>query len=239
MKWKEMESPSKWDDPEKIVNGCIEEQLKIVSGYKGNRKANLQKSKEAFEPKHIAISLSGEPTLYPSLGDLIGEFHNRNYTTFLVTNGTVPNALSQLAVEPTQLYVSVCAFNKESFQETCRPQIPVAWEKINETLSLLQSFSCRKSVRITLVKGLNMRQPEKYADIIKKAYPDFIEIKAFMHVGFSRKRLSYSNMPNHRDITDFSVKLGEALGYNVLDECKSSRVVLLSRYNRKRMINVN
>ena len=235
MKWKETELP-KWDDPEEIVNGCIEAQLKILSGYKGNQKTNLRKFTEALTPRHAAISLSGEPTLYPPIGDLIGEFHNMDFTTFLVSNGTIPGALSQLTVEPTQLYVSVCAFDEKSFRETCRPQIPAAWEKLNETLDFLPSFSCRKAIRITLVKGLNMDHPEKYADLIEKASPDFVEPKAFMHVGFSRMRLSYQNMPNHLDVRNFAVKLADALGYNILDECTSSRVVLLGRSEKKRLI---
>jgi len=218
MKWGEMELPRQ-DDPEEIVKGCITEQLKILSGYKGNPQTNQEKYKEALTPKHAAISLSGEPTLYSSLGDLIHGFHKRGFTTFLVSNGTVPEALSQLSEEPTQLYISVSAFDKKTFRETCRPQISAAWEKLNETLSMLHSFKCPTVIRMTLAKRVNMKRPERYAQLIEKANPTYVEPKAYMHVGFSRLRLGF-------------VLLAEELGYNILDESSESRVVLLSRLKK-------
>jgi tRNA wybutosine-synthesizing protein 1 len=223
----------KWDEPETIVKGCRNVQSRLLSGYKGNPKISEVKFRDASIPRHVAISLAGEPTLYPFLSDLIACFHKQDFTTFLVSNGTVPNALSKLSVEPTQLYVSLCAFDKKSFQATCRPQIPKAWEKLNETLSLLQSFKCRKVIRITLVKGLNMDHAEKYARLVKRASPDFVEPKAYMHVGFSRLRLGYQNTPSHSDIQNFAVKLASLLGFTFLDQCKHSRVVLLSKYKDK------
>ncbi|MFQ6095487.1 MAG: 4-demethylwyosine synthase TYW1, partial [Candidatus Bathyarchaeia archaeon] len=65
--------------------------------------------------------------------------------------------------------------------------------------------------------------------LIEKAQPTFVEPKAYMHVGFSRLRLGFENMPTHREIRDFAVKLAEETGYNVLDEAPESRIVLLSR----------
>jgi tRNA wybutosine-synthesizing protein 1 len=85
------------------------------------------------------------------LGELIRAFHRRGFTTFLVSNGTVPSALAELNEEPTQLYISVCAPDEESYRHICRPQIPKAWEKLNETLALLPSFKCPTVFRITSV----------------------------------------------------------------------------------------
>jgi len=231
LKWEETELP-KWDDPEEIVEGCVKAQLKILSGYKGNPKADQEKYKEALTPKHAAISLTGEPTLYAPLGGLIESFHKRGFTTFLVSNGTVPEALPQLGEEPTQLYVSVCAFNEKTFSETCRPQIPAAWEKLNETLSLMPSFHCPTVIRLTLVRNLNLSHPELYARLIEKANPTYVEPKAYMHVGFSRLRLGFENMPTHREIREFAAQLAKEMGYNVLDEAPESRVVLLSRLEK-------
>lgn len=229
--WSETEQP-RWDSPEDIVKGCIKAQLRILSGYKGNPKTDSKKLSEALSPKHVAISLAGEPTLYPSLGDLIQSFHSKGFTTFLVSNGTLPHSLSQLGAEPTQLYISVCAFNKENFLETCRPQAPLAWENLNETLSLLPSFRCPTVVRITLTRYLNMKDPELYAHLIEKANPTYIEPKAYMHVGFSRLRLGFDNMPTHKEIQEFATRLAKEMGYNILDESPESRVVLLSRLEK-------
>lgn len=231
MKWGEMELPQ-WDAPEEIVEGCIDEQLKILSGYKGNPETNQEKYKEALTPKHAAISLSGEPTLYSPLGDLIRCFHRRGFTTFLVSNGTVSEALSQLGEEPTQLYISVSAFDEKTFRETCRPQTPAAWEKLNETLSMLPSFKCPTVIRMTLARHVNMKKPELYARLIEEANPTYVEPKAYMHVGFSRLRLGFRNMPTHQEIREFAAPLAEELGYNILDEAPESRVVLLSRLEK-------
>jgi len=231
LKWEETQLPN-WDEPEEIIEGCIKEQLKILSGYKGNPKADPEKYKEALTPKHAAISLAGEPTLYSPLGDLTKGFHKLGFTTFLVTNGTVPQALSQLSEEPTQLYVSVSAFDRKTYVKTCRPQIPDAWEKLNETLSLLPSFRCPTVIRITSARNLNLKHPELYARLIKKANPTYVEPKAYMHVGFSRLRLGFKNMPTHREIQDFATQLAKEMGYNILDEAPESRVVLLSRLEK-------
>ena len=230
-RWEEMKLPE-WDSPEEIVDGCIKEQLRILSGYKGNPKADVEKYEEALTPRHAAISLSGEPTLYPQLEGLLQEFHKRGFTTFLVTNGTLPKVLSELSEEPTQLYVSVSAFDEKTYVKTCRPQIPDAWERLNETLSLLPSFKCPTVVRITLARNLNLKHPELYARLIEEANPTYVEPKAYMHVGFSRLRLGFENMPTHREIQFFANRLAEEMGYNILDEAKESRVVLLSRLEK-------
>jgi len=231
LKWEET-GASKWDEPEEIVESSVRAQLKILTGYKGNPKTNREKFRAALKPRHVAISLAGEPTLYPQLGELIKCFHRRGFTTFLVSNGTVPEALTKLSEEPTQLYVSLCAYDEESFKKTCRPQIPRAWKKLNQTLTSLPSFKCPTVLRLTLVRHLNMKHPELYANFIEKANPTYIEPKAYMHVGFSRLRLSFENMPSHEEIRNFADELAKETGYHVLDEAPDSRVVLLSRLEK-------
>ena len=229
--WDEMKLPT-WNSPEEIVEASIKMQLKILSGYKGNPNANKQKFKEALTPKHAAISLTGEPTLYNPIGELIQAFHKRGFTTFLVSNGTVPSALAKLGKEPTQLYVSVCAPDEETFKQVCRPQIPKAWEKLNQTLELLSSFKCPTVIRITSVRGLNMKNIKGYAKLIEKANPTYIEPKAYMYVGFSRLRLGYECMPNHREIREFATQIAKETSYNIIDESQESRVVLLSKLEK-------
>jgi tRNA wybutosine-synthesizing protein 1 len=231
LQWEETTMPF-YDNAEDIVEGCLEAQKKLLSGYKANPKVNKEKLEEALHPKHAAISLAGEPTLYPQLGDLIESFHMKSFTTFLVTNGTKPDILSKLNPEPSQLYVSTCAPDKKTFYETCRPQIPKAWEKLNQTLAMLPSFKCPTVMRITLARNLNLKHPELYAQLIEKAQPTYVEPKAYMHVGFSRLRLTYENMPLHKEIREFALSLAEETGYKILDESKASRVVLLSKLDK-------
>jgi tRNA wybutosine-synthesizing protein 1 len=226
--WDEMKLPD-WDSAEEIVEGSLNAQKAILSGYSGNSKTNWKKLAEASKPKHVAISLTGEPTLYEPLGELISAFRNKGFTTFLVSNGTRPSKLAELSQEPTQLYVSVCAPNKEVFRSVCRPQVPDAWAKLNETLGLLPSFRCPTVIRTTLVKRHNMKDADGYAELVEKARPTYVEVKAYMHIGFSNLRLGYESMPDHKEICDFAMRLAEKTGYNIIDESVESRVVLLSK----------
>jgi len=229
--WNEMKLPP-WDSAEDIVEGSIKEQLKILSGYKANPKSDKRKFNEALHPKHVAISLTGEPTLYQNLAELMKRFHKKGFTTFLVTNGTNPKALTELEEEPTQLYVSACAPDKTTFTHTCHPQIPKAWNKLNETLTLLPSFKCPTVIRITLARDLNMKNIEGYAKLVQKARPTYVEPKAYMHVGFSRLRLGFDSMPNHKEIKEFATQLATETSYNIINESSDSRVVLLSRLQK-------
>jgi tRNA wybutosine-synthesizing protein 1 len=226
--WNELKLP-KWDSPEEIVQGSLKAQDRILSGYKGNLQASPQRLREALTPRHVAISLTGEPTLYEPLGELLRAFHKRRFTTFLVSNGTMPDKLAELGEEPTQLYISVCAPNEDVFKRVCRPQIPDAWEKLNETLGFMQSFRCPTVVRMTLVKDRNMAGVDGYAKLVEKANPTYIEAKAYMHIGFSTLRLGYDAMPEHKEVRDFATCLAERTGYRIIDEAPESRVVLLSK----------
>lgn len=216
LRWEET-TASKWDDPEDLIEKCVKTQLRLISGYKGNPKTDSLKFREALRPRHVAISLAGEPTLYPHLSELITGFHQRVFTTFLVSNGTVPEALTKLTAEPTQLYVSLCAYDEPTFLKTCRPQVPKAWDKLNQTLDALPSFRCPTVLRVTLARHVNLSHPEEYARLIKKANPTYVEPKAYMYVGFSRLRLGFENMPSHQEIRDFAAKLADKTGYNILN----------------------
>jgi len=231
VRWDEMRNPNK-DTPEQIVEGCFRAQEKIISGYKGNEKTDWRKFQEAQRPKQVAISLTGEPTLYEPLGELIRLFHQRGLTTFLVTNGTLPSKLSKLSQEPTQLYVSLCAPNEEVYRRVCRPQFPAAWAKLNETLELLKSFRCPTAIRMTMVKDHNMDQIDGYAKLVEKAQPTYIEAKAYMHIGFSNLRLGFDRMPMHDEVKKFAAQLAEKTGYRVINEAPESRVVLLSKLEK-------
>ena len=218
------------DNPKYILDKSIEAQRKLITGFKGDERCDQKKWKEANDPNMVACSLSGEPTLYTELGDFFEECHKRGMTTFLVTNGTTPEALENLDTLPRQLYVSVVAPNKEVYKKICSPLISNGWEKLNQTLELLPSLDTRVVIRHTLVQGWNMdeKHVKEYVRLDKKASPIFIEPKGYVFVGYSRKRMSLSNMPSHENVKDFGNKLAESLGYDLVMEKSDSRVVLLS-----------
>jgi tRNA wybutosine-synthesizing protein 1 len=231
---------TKGDEPEYILDNAIEAQKKLITGFKGDPRCDQKKWREANKPNMLACSLSGEPTLYPKLGEFFNVCHKRGITTFLVTNGTTPEMLEKLDPLPTQLYVSVVAPNKEVYKKICSPLIPNGWEKLNQTLELLPSLNTRTVIRHTLVQGWNMddRFIEQYAKLDKIASPQFIEPKAYVFVGYSRKRMNLSNMPSHESIKDFGKKLAELLVYKTIMEKSDSRVVLLAENsNKTRLVN--
>ena len=178
-------------------------------------------------PNNAAISLAGEPTLYPKIDELIGEFNRRDFTTFVVSNGQCVERLQNLKNDPYQLYLSLDAPCEKIFNEVCRPRINDAWANLNESLETLSSFNSRTCIRNTCVRGRNMEQPEEYAKLIKKADPDFVEIKAYMCVGSSRERLTLDNMPTFDEVKEFAKKIGDACGKELVNESEISRVVLL------------
>jgi len=217
------------DEPSEIIDELIKAQRLLLTGFKGNLEVDRKKWKEAQNPTNAALSLIGDSILYPRISELLEEFHRRRFSTFLVTKGTSPKKLKALEVEPTNLYISLCAPDKETYMKVDYPLVKHGWKRMNESLELMKGFNCRKVIRITLVKGLNMNNPEKYAKLILKTEPDFIEPKGYMWVGESQNRLPMGAMPFHEDVVEFAKKLSEFTGYEIKDEFKPSRVVLLSK----------
>ena len=219
-----------WDSPTEILDGVIEAQRQLLSGFGGNPKVSRTRFVEAMNPRHLAISLDGEPTLYPHLGEFIREASRRGMTTFLVTNGTMPERLRELssAAEPTTIYLSLYGPDRETHIRTNKPLISDSWERVLESLKVMSGMKCRKIIRLTLVKDYNMHSPEKYAELIKLAGPDYVECKGYTHVGESQKRLRRENMPSMEDLRSFASALQEILGFVPVAEDDVSRVVLLA-----------
>jgi tRNA wybutosine-synthesizing protein 1 len=141
----------------------------------------MQAHGEALHPNHAAISLDGEPLLYPKMSEFVKEFKNRNMTTFIVTNSTLPEEINKLDTLPSQLYLTLPAPNEKIYKKTCRPTIKKGWKKIMESLDMIDSLSCRTLVRLTAVRNLNVNEKfiKDYIKIIEKVNPNFFEIKGF------------------------------------------------------------
>jgi tRNA wybutosine-synthesizing protein 1 len=232
--WEQTRLPEKEaEEPDDIVEGCVEAHREAMSGFGGNPDVPEAMLEEAKQPIHAAISLEGEPTLYPYIGDLVGSFFRHGFkSTFIVTNGLRPDVLGSLETEPSQLYVSVCAPDEETYRRTCRPLVSDGWGRLLETLELLRNFSCPTVLRHTLIPGLNMNDPVGYAKLAEKSGATYLEPKAAMSVGYARRRFSYEEMARHEDIRVFAEALAEESGYEILDEQPLSSIVLLSRLEK-------
>ncbi len=235
----------KVDSPSEIIDNCIKQQRKLLTGFKGNSKVNFKKLKQAQEPMQFAISLIGEPTLYPKIGELISELRKKRKTSFVVSNGLCPEVLKKLSKNkqlPTQLYISLNSPNEKLFDKWHKSSVKNAWKKFNKSLEIIKGLKdkTRTVIRMTLVKDLNMKseQVKDYVKLIKKACPDFIEVKGFVSVGFSRQRLGYEMMPSHEEVKEYAKKIVNELGegYKILDEHKFSKVVLIGKDKKKMKI---
>jgi tRNA wybutosine-synthesizing protein 1 len=224
------------DDPEFILEKSLDAQRSLTTGFKGDDRCDLRLWEEAQKPNQVAISLTGEPTFYPRLGEFIECCHKRKMTTFVVSNGTTPKILEKLDPLPTQLYITVAAPNEEIYKKLCAPMFPRAWESLNVTLELLPSLNTRTVIRITLVEGWNLGWEGDYAKLIEKAQPNFVEPKGFVFVGSSRLRMKLANMPSHEKVRDFGSRLTKLTGYGTLREVEDSRVVLLGDGKTERLI---
>jgi len=236
------------DEPEDILDSAISAQRNLITGFKGDPRCNQEYWHEALEPTQVAISLSGEPTLYPKLGEFIELCNRRSMTTFLVTNGTRPDILENLDPLPTQIYVSLTAPNEDIYKRLCVPMVKSStapqgktkpgWESVLATLELLPSLGkrTRTVIRHTLVDEWNLGWEKEYAKLDALAEPMFIEPKSYVFVGYSRERMNLKNMAKHEKIRAFSQILAKELSYEIAQERTDSRVVLLKRPGSKSKI---
>jgi len=227
--WENDAVMAEYDDPEALLDRSVDAQRRILSGFKGEDEVELDRWEESQRPKHVAISLTGEPTLYPKMNRFLELCHERGITTFLVTNGTNPDALRALDPLPTQLYVSVTAPNPEVFRRLTLPAYDDAWERLLESLSIVRDLRTRRVVRHTLVRGWNLGWVGRYAELDLIARPDFIEPKGYVYMGRSRQRLGRDHVPEHEEIAEFARRLARRTGYLLLDESPESKVLLLGR----------
>ena len=180
----------------------------------------MQAHGEALHPNHAAISLDGEPLLYPKMSEFVKEFKKRNMTTFIVTNSTLPEEINKLDTLPSQLYLTLPAPNEKIYKKTCRPMIKNGWKKIMESLDMIDSLSCRTLVRLTAVRNLNVNEKfiKDYIKIIEKVNPNFFEIKGFtlQAKALSIKERLKSNMPVQHYFPEYDYLKNIALKFEEL-----------------------
>jgi tRNA wybutosine-synthesizing protein 1 len=226
--------------PEVILSNLMKERRKLIMGYYGDAQHDKKKLDESLLPSHYAISLSGEPTMYPQLPQLI-QYLKKLPTTksiFLVTNGQEPEMLERLRDKdalPTQLYLSTNAPNKEIFQLVNRPRYEDAWERWNASLEIISRLDTRTVLRITLIRGYNYSDEliPAYSELIGHSNVHFIEAKSYMHIGRSTNRLERSDMLDIQEVRHFANEFArQSKIYSVMDESEISRIVVLQNKNR-------
>jgi tRNA wybutosine-synthesizing protein 1 len=235
------------EDPIEILDGIIEARKKLLCGFKGNKNIDIKKFEEGLVPSLYTMSLSGEATLYPRLGEMFAEIRRRGAVSFLVTNGLNSEALLNLEKNggelPTQLVVSTNAPNEKLFLEWHRSNKKNAWNEFLKTLEIVRKLKgkVRRVIRLTVVKpGMNgefskmtnMTEENvlEYCKLIRLAEPDFVHIKGFKAVGYAKERMGYDKQVWHDDVLEYAKKILEKLdGYSLKAEDERSCVVMLGR----------
>jgi wyosine [tRNA(Phe)-imidazoG37] synthetase (radical SAM superfamily) len=245
-----------------------EESKELVEKFVASKKEIIDVHLEAANPKHVAISYDGEPTMYARLPELICEFRRRGISTFVVTNGTFPERIIEMRESgnlPTQLYVTMAAPDKETYLRVCssvKPYFPVHddhWERLNRTLDLLSTLECRTVIRITSVRGINMIKPEVYRNRIMRANPSFLELKGFSISGNAPRiserlgetdlggrdpallKIALGYSPTHDEIIDFAKKISDDFSlFPLVSESRLNRQALMSvSWNDPNNIEIN
>lgn len=245
--WRPMEfydslkmEPEKVAEPKEILTKLMEERRKLIMGYYGDSRNDKQRLDESLLPSHYAISLSGEPTMYPKLPELIKYLKSLEATKsiFLVTNGQEPDMIQRLQDEdalPTQLYLSTNAADYDSFLKINKPKYNDSWQRWNKTLEMLKHLDTRTVLRITLIRNYNDQKEmiPAFASMLKQASPHFIEIKSYMHIGRSTNRLEHSNMLEMDEVRKFGEEIAkQSQIFSVMDESLVSRIVILQNDQR-------
>ncbi|XP_071946298.1 S-adenosyl-L-methionine-dependent tRNA 4-demethylwyosine synthase TYW1-like isoform X2 [Antedon mediterranea] len=219
----------KMDDPETVVKGALQNHYKMINEFKGVPGVIPERLAEGMTAKHCALSLVGEPIMYPEINTLIQLLHSKEISTFLVTNAQFPDAIRSL--EPvTQLYVSVDASTKDSLKKIDRPLFRDFWPRFLNSLKALSEKGQRTVYRLTIVKAWNSEEVDAYANLVSLGKPDFIEVKGVTYCGTSKaSSLTMENVPWHEEVVGFVENLANSLNdYEIASEHAHSNCVLLA-----------
>jgi tRNA wybutosine-synthesizing protein 1 len=220
------------DPPDMIVKEGIDQHRKMIRECKGIPGVKKERFEEAMTVRHCALSLVGEPIMYPRINELVADLHRRNISTFLVTNAQFPEAIHSL--NPiTQLYVSCDAATPETLKAIDRPLFQDFWERYLESLRAIKLKKQRTVYRLTLMKGQNMACATDYAKLVALGQPDFIEIKSVTFCGESKaSNLKLEHVPWHEEIKQFTEAILAAEGleefYELACEHQHSCITLLA-----------
>jgi len=227
------------DKPEDILAGALDNHVAMIKQLRGVPGAKPERLEEAKTVRHCALSLVGEPIMYPEINRLIDMMHERNISTFLVTNAQFPEQIRTLR-PITQLYVSVDASNPESLKKIDRPLFTDYWDRFLASIDALAEKKQRTVFRLTLVKKFNMNELQGYADLVTRGEPSFIEIKGVTFCGDSKNNpnsMTMENVPWHTEVVNFARQLLDLVGpgYDLAAEHQHSNCVLIAQ--KKFLIN--
>ncbi|PAA68710.1 hypothetical protein BOX15_Mlig019280g1, partial [Macrostomum lignano] len=231
--WRWLEDP-----PDEILSGALDAHRRMIREFRGVPGVMPERISEGMQPRHCALSLVGEPIMYPRINQLLHLLHTSGISSFLVTNAQFPEAMRQLP-PVTQLYVSVDAATPDSLKRIDRPLFKDFWQRFIDCLRAMRDCGQRTVYRLTLVKAWNTEKVQQYAKLVDLGCPDFIEVKGVTFCGDSKaSQLTMGNVPWHKEVVQFSQALADSLAnqYDIACEHEHSNCVLLAN-KRKFLVN--
>uniref|UniRef100_A0A673BZU3 S-adenosyl-L-methionine-dependent tRNA 4-demethylwyosine synthase TYW1 n=1 Tax=Sphaeramia orbicularis TaxID=375764 RepID=A0A673BZU3_9TELE len=219
----------KMDPPEKILQDSLEKHENMIRQFRGVPGVKPERYEEGLAVKHCALSLVGEPIMYPEINTFLRLLHSHRISSFLVTNAQFPQEIRSL-VPVTQLYVSVDASTKDSLKKIDRPLFKDFWPRFQDSLRALGEKRQRTVYRLTLVKAWNVEEMQAYSELIALGQPDFIEVKGVTYCGeSSASSLTMANVPWHQEVVAFVQQLADMLPqYEIACEHEHSNCLLIA-----------
>uniref|UniRef100_A0A8C5XFM2 tRNA 4-demethylwyosine synthase (AdoMet-dependent) n=1 Tax=Microcebus murinus TaxID=30608 RepID=A0A8C5XFM2_MICMU len=219
----------KMDQPEVILKEAMENHQNMIKQFKGVPGVQAERFEEGMTVKHCALSLVGEPIMYPEINRFLKLLHHCKISSFLVTNAQFPMEIRNLK-PVTQLYVSVDASTKDSLKKIDRPLFKDFWQRFLDSLKALAAKQQRTVYRLTLVKAWNVDELQAYAQLVSLGNPDFIEVKGVTYCGeSSASSLTMANVPWHEEVVRFVRELVELIpDYEISCEHEHSNCLLIA-----------
>lgn len=219
----------KMDPAEKILQDALEKHQSMIRQFRGVPGVKPERYEEGLAVKHCALSLVGEPIMYPEINTFVRLLHSHHISSFVVTNAQFPQEIRSL-VPVTQLYVSVDASTKDSLKKIDRPLFKDFWPRFLDSLRALGEKRQRTVYRLTLVKAWNVEEMQAYSELIALGQPDFIEVKGVTYCGeSSASSLTMANVPWHQEVVAFVQQLADMLPqYEIACEHEHSNCLLIA-----------
>nr|XP_024643836.1 S-adenosyl-L-methionine-dependent tRNA 4-demethylwyosine synthase isoform X2 [Macaca nemestrina] len=219
----------KMDQPEMILKEAVENHQNMIKQFKGVPGVKAERFEEGMTVKHCALSLVGEPIMYPEINRFLKLLHQCKISSFLVTNAQFPAEIRNLK-PVTQLYVSVDASTKESLKKIDRPLFKDFWQRFLDSLKALAAKQQRTVYRLTLVKAWNVDELQAYAQLVFLGNPDFIEVKGVTYCGeSSASSLTMAHVPWHEEVVQFVRELVDLIpDYEIACEHEHSNCLLIA-----------
>lgn len=232
--WRNLEKPKKSGLRLVEVPGYIDKLIALraqkISGFGNQEGLDPSVREESLNPRFWTISYSGEPALSPDLPRLVADLKGRGIKVLVVTNGTRPEGIDALAANPPdQLYLSLCGYDEASFGIISNPKEKGLWQKVGLSIQALKRIQCRLAFRITLIREFNLGAMGQFAPLIGEGRPEFVELKAYAHMGQSIHRMLFSSAPPFRMVQEAARELAQKTGYLVAAEQERGGAVLLCR----------